>query len=257
MKSVSVILFLILVVIRSAFPQGEIDTQGKILYRNERTFALTLNTNGYSGDFRYAKRFNALKKTLYALEFSYIKSDKEAKVSNSSSQQITGSFVFGKKYDFYTLRGGIGFQKEMFEKHDKGGISIRYFYHFGPVIGFLKPIYYEVTTDSGHTIKVKFESHLLNIQSKAPYYDGLNEISLVPGVYGKFGFTFEFGKNDKKFNAIETGIAVDAFFEAFQIMANNQNQWLFFSFYLNYRFGKVIDVENKNKVTKLDQMLAK
>jgi hypothetical protein len=257
MKSVPVILFLIFAFLGSAFSQGEIDTQSKILYRNERTFALTLNTNGYSGDFRYAKRFNEFKKTLYVVEFAYVKDDKEVKVTSTSAQQISGSYVFGKLNAFYTLRLGIGFQKELFQKQDKGGISIRYFYHFGPVIGFLKPIYYEVQTDSGQTIKVKFEQHLLNIQRKAPFYEGLDELSVVPGVYGKFGFSFEFGKNDKVFNAIETGITADAFIQRIHIMANNNSHWLLFSFYLTYRFGKVLDVEYKHKVNKLDQMLAK
>ena len=39
--------------------QGEIDEQRKILLRDERTFGLSLNSNGIGGDFKYAKRINA------------------------------------------------------------------------------------------------------------------------------------------------------------------------------------------------------
>lgn len=256
MKTIITILFLILLTLESAFSQGEIDTQSKILYRNERTYALTLNSNGYSADFRFAKRLNAFKKSLYTLEFSYIKHEKEAKAP-ISTQQLGNGFVFGKLNSFWALRGGIGFQKELFQKQDKGGISIRYFYHVGPVIGFLKPIYYELDADStGHSAIVKFEPHLSNIQRKAPFYDGLSELSVVPGAYGKFGFTFEFGKKDEVFRAIEAGIAIDAYIKVIPIMANNENHWLFFSFYISYRFGKVIDVQFNNKVTKLDEILS-
>jgi hypothetical protein len=256
MKSVSVIIFLILLCLKSAFPQGEIDNQSKILYRNERTLALTLNSNGYSADFRYARRRNAFKKSLYAIEFSYVKHEKEAKITLFSSQQLGNSFVYGKLNSFWTLRIGLGMQKEIFQKQDKGGISIRYFYHFGPVIGFLKPIYYELEPDSsGHSPVVKFEAHLTTIERKAPFYTGLNELSVVPGVYTKLGFTFEFSKNDAVFSAIETGIGIDAFARVIPIMANDQNHWLFLSFFLTYRFGKVIDVRLNHGVTKLDEML--
>jgi hypothetical protein len=257
MRTISVILFLVLSSLKSAFPQGEIDTQSKILYRNERTFAAIVSSNGYGADFRFAKRLDAFRKSLYVLEFSYIKHEKEAKITLLSSQTLGNSFVFGKLNAFYALRGGIGFQKEIFGKQDKGGISVRYFYHFGPVIGFLKPIYYELEPDStGHVESVKFESHLTNIQRKAPFYVGLNELSIVPGIYGKFGFTFEFSRNDEVFKAIETGIALDAYYKVVPIMANNENHWLFFSFYLSYRFGKVIDSQFNNKETKLDKMLS-
>lgn len=257
MKTISVILFFVLMSLKSAYPQGEIDTQNKILYRNERTYGLTLNSNGYGIDFRYAKRLDGFKKSLYAIELSYVKHEKEAKITLLSTQGLGNSFVFGKLNAFYTLRGGIGFQKELFQKQDKGGISIRYFYHIGPVIGFLKPIYYEVATDtSGNIVTMKFESHLTNIQRKAPFYEGLKELSLIPGAYGKLGFTFEFSKNDEVFSAIETGMALDAFIKVIPIMANNENHWLFFSFFLSYRFGKVIDSQFKNKSTKLDKVLS-
>jgi hypothetical protein len=256
MKTISAILFFILLNLMSAFSQGEIDTQSKLLYRNERTLALTINTNGYGGDFRYAKRLDAFRKSLYVLEFSYIKHEKEAKITLLTSQQIGNSFVFGKLIAFYALRGGIGFQKELYQKQDKGGISIRYFYHVGPVIGIKKPIYYEVETDSGRVVTMKFESHITTIDRKAPFYKGLDELSLVPGAYGKFGFTFEFSKNDQVFSAIETGMAMDAFIKEIRIMDNNENHWLFFSFFLTYRFGKVIDSQFNNKTNKLDEMLS-
>jgi hypothetical protein len=148
---------------------------------------------------------NYAKKTLYEIDLAKIKHEKELKITFSSSQQIGSSFVYGKLNTLFTLRGGIGMQKEIFRKEDKGGISIRYFYTFGPSIGLQKPVYYEIivpSTDSTspyqyETKTVRFETHIIDqIQRRAPFYVGLDELTLVPGVYGKFGFTFEFGKSD-------------------------------------------------------------
>jgi hypothetical protein len=257
MKTVTAIIFFIFYGLGSVFCQGEIDDQDKIFYRNERTFAGTLNTNGIGLGFRYAKRLDGFRKSTYELEFSYVKDDQETKISLNSSQTLGTSFVPGKVNAFYTLHLGIGYQKELFQKRDRGGISIRYFYNFGPTIGFLKPIYYLVYDSTGHAVPMKFELDAINnIQGKAPYYKGLGEIFIIPGAYGKFGFTFEFSKADQVFSAIETGIELNLFVKKIPIMANDNNKFSFFTFFLSYRFGKVIDAKFKSKTNKLDEIVA-
>jgi hypothetical protein len=260
MRSVTAILFLAWLIHNYAFSQGEINEEEKIFYRNEKTYGFTLNSDGLSAGFRYAKRIDAFRKTLYEAEFAQIKHQKEIKISFSSTQQIGGSFVYGKLNSLTTLRTGLGFQKELFRKEDKGGISIRYFYTFGLSTGFQKPVYYEVDTDSdplSPAERIKFETHLgYEIERKAPFYVGLNELKVVPGIYGKFGFTFEFSKSDVIFNAIETGIIMDAFMRKIPIMANELNHRFYPAFFVSYRFGKVIDSQFKAKPGKIDKVLA-
>ncbi len=264
MKRLVTAIFLFAINVSVIFAQGEIDEQDKVFYRNERTFAATLASNGYAGNYRYAKRIDAFKKTTYELGFAYIKHEKEYKISYSSSPQFGGSFVFGKTNSLFALRAGIGLQKELFRKEDKGGISIRYFYNFGPSIGFEKPVYYDVivseTDSEGNYIQVrktmKYEPHVVAIERKAPFYEGLGETKIVPGIYGKFGFTFEFSKKDESFNAIETGIIFDAYLRKINIMANDHNHWFFPAVYISYRFGKVIDAQFINRTNKVDDILA-
>jgi len=257
-KRVPVFLFIITCCLELTHSQGEIDDQEKVFYRNERTFAAIINTDGYGGGFRYAKRLDGYRKSTYELELSYVKDEEETKISLYSSQQLGSSFVPGKVNAFFTLRGGIGFQKEMFQKRDKGGISIRYFYNFGPVLGILKPIYYEVIDSSGNPVAIKFELDAINnIQGRAPFYKGLDEISLVPGAYGKFGLTFEFSRYDKTFSAIETGVALNIFTKKVPIMADNDNKFAYFTFFLSYRFGKIIDSQFNNKLNKVDEIISK
>jgi hypothetical protein len=262
MKTIIAISVLFFSGISYVLAQGEIDDQEKIFYRNERTFAGTISTNGFGGGFRYAKRLDGRKKTIYEIDLHYIKHEKEYRITFSSTQQFGSSFVYGKQHSFFSLQGGIGLQKEIFRKEDKGSISIRYFYSFGLSVGFEKPIYYDVTvvdtnTGVGSQERIKFEpeAHILEVEKKAPFYVGFDEIKIIPGAYGKFGLTFEFGKSDQVFNAIETGIALNAYIRKIQIMANEHNHWLYPAFFLSYRFGKVIDAQFINKPSKVDEIL--
>jgi len=246
MRSVTAILLLSFIIILPVFSQGEIDEEVRIYsFRNEITYAVHLNSNGFGAGFRYAKRQNASKKSLYETDFNFIKHAKEIKIHIPYVQQNGNGYVYGKLINFGTLHLGIGSQKEIFWKEDKGGISIRYFYSFGPSFGFQKPIYYEVLDqDSGNILRKKFEEHT-TFDRKAPFYYGLNEISLVPGIYAKFGFTFEFGKSKNVFNAIETGVLTDAYIKKVNIMANKYNSWIYPAFFISYRFGKIVDAKAK------------
>lgn len=246
-----------------SYAQGEIDDQQKIFYRNERTFAALLNSTGLGGNFRYAKRITAFKKTLYEIDFVNIKHPKEEKISTSATTLAGRSFVYGKLIHFYNLRAGLGLQKELFQKFDRGGISIRYFYNFGPTLGIKKPIYYNiyVIAADGRIVDEKTEKFDITqhidprIMSKASYFNGIDEITFTPGIYVKAGFTFEFGKYDEIIHALEAGMILDAFIQEIHIMAIENNKQVFFSLFVSYRFGKIIDSRFKGRKTKVDEII--
>lgn len=245
------------------FAQGEIDEQDKIFYRNERTFAAFLTSTGIGGNFRYARRITAFKKTLYEIDLVNIKHPKEVKISTSTTTLTSRSFVYGKLNNFYNLRAGIGLQKEIFQKFDKGGISIRYFYNAGPTLGIKKPVYYYIyeINAKGEIIGQKIEKFDIiqhvdpRLMSKASFFNGINEVTFTPGLYCKGGFTFEFGRYDEILHAIEAGVIVDAFLAKIPIMAIENNKQVFFSLFLSYRFGKVMDSRFKNRKTAIDEII--
>ncbi|QQS50257.1 MAG: hypothetical protein IPM71_11750 [Bacteroidota bacterium] len=243
-----------------AFAQGELDDQDKIFYRNEKTYAFLLNSNGIGGNYRYAKRIDAFRKTLYEIEFNYLKHPKEAKISTYNNRNI----VYGKLNAVYTLKGAIGFQNEMFQKRDQGGISIRFFYNFGPSLAILKPIYYEYIINDEVVYDV-FQLHTSpNIIGKAPFVYGIENLKVQPGIFGKIGYTFEYSKLDDVFHALELGLAFDAYIGKVPIMETESNKLLFvlpddqfyLTLFISYRFGKVISTPYEQKKTKIDQMLA-
>jgi hypothetical protein len=230
-----------------SYGQVELDLQQKAFYRNERTFGILLNTDGYGLSYREGKRIDFRNKRLYEIDLGILKHPREIKLQNPSFP--TGSsFIFGKLNSVFFLRGGMGRQHELFTKEDLGGVAIRYFYSVGPDIIFYKPIYYKVlyllTSTSYEIREEKFHESIhsvYDIYSKAPFTKGLKETSVVPGIYGKAGFNFEYSREDKVIHAIELGSTLSIFPKKIPIMAANDNKAIFFSLFISYRMGLIID----------------
>ncbi|UCG26711.1 MAG: hypothetical protein JSV24_06935 [Bacteroidales bacterium] len=258
MKKIILISVGLWIILPVCFGQGEIDEQQRIFYRNEHTLGIFLNSTGWGVGYRYGKRINYLNKRLYEIDFNNIKHPKEYKTTNPYFPNTKG-FIYGKENLFVNLRAGYGFQHEMFRKIDRGGISIRRFYSFGPSLGFYKPIYYELLVQVGgntYTIEVeKFDENIhqaTDIYSRASFFKGFDEIKFVPGVYGKAGVNFEYSKYDRLIHAIEIGLTFDAYLRKVPIMATEDNRQFFFSLFISYRFGKVVDPKIKDRDNEIE-----
>lgn len=248
MKKLLTLLLFGLFFITGIFAQGEIDQQQKIFFRNERSFAVLLNSDGAGLSYRDAKRIDYLNKRFFEVEAGTLKHPKEYKQSSYYSQ--AGSFVFGKLNSPFYLRGSFGRQHELFKKADLGGVAIRYFYSGGPVVSLYKPIYYKIlhplslSLDLWEIREEKFDITIhqpYDIYSKASFTKGLGEIKAMPGVFAKGGFNFEYSKEDKLIHAIEVGAQINAFLKEIPIMATSDNKSIFFSLFVSYRFGIVVD----------------
>ena len=75
----------------------------------------------------------------------------------------------------------------------------------------------------------------------------------MPGIYAKSGFNFEYSKEDKVIHAIEIGATLSAYLKEIPIMASSDNQFIFFSLFVSYRFGIVVNPldPESNKVSNL------
>ncbi|MBT3210140.1 MAG: hypothetical protein HN704_07325 [Bacteroidetes bacterium] len=248
----NLLIFIFFTILNFSFAQGEINKEQKYGYRNINSYGLYINSNGFGVGYQFEKRINRLNQYLFECDINWLKHPKETQSSNplfSNPKQ----FVFGKLNTFYNVRLGIGKQKEVFSKFDKGGISIKYFYTAGISLGLLKPVYYEILEPIPgeyfrYTVRTdKFniaENHTIyDIYSKSSFLKGFDELSLYPGFYAKFGTSFEYSDNNKFSQAIEAGIAIDAFFDRIEIMAIENNNRIFVSLFLSYRFGKVVKKE--------------
>lgn len=230
-----------------AFSQGELDEQRKIFYRNERSLAILLNSNGIGVNGRYSKRIDAFKKTVYDIEIVSLKHPKEYRKLSQFNPSSRG-YVLGKLNNVFVIRPGIGQQKEVFQKFDIGGISIRRFYTAGPSLALLKPVYYEVTQPGTQQINIeKFDIDKAdNILGKASFFKGFSEIKPRPGAFLKGGISFEFSRFDQVIHAIEGGAIAEGYFTKLPIMATKQNYQFFLTLFVSYRFGRVVDTFNPN-----------
>jgi len=244
----------------AVYAQGEIDLQSRVFYRNEWSVAAMLNSNGFGANYRFGKRINADNKQLFEIDFAYIKDPKEQKsyvnILNSGAR-----YVEGKKNLAFDFRLGYGKQHEMYRKHDVGGIAIRRFYNFGPAVVLLKPIYYDIgVSDPGSPFLIqlpaeKYDSNWAAnnkyVISRASFFKGFDGINAVPGAFAKFGFNFEFGREDRIIHALEAGLIAEGFLKKVEIMDFTnphvsqskvaQNQQFFLTLFLSYRFGRIVD----------------
>ncbi|MBN2611692.1 MAG: hypothetical protein JXB00_09060 [Bacteroidales bacterium] len=267
MKRIAILTGLIFIIC-DIFAQGELLEEDNIFYKNERTFAVVLGSNGLGLNYRYGKRLTALRKVIYEIDFASIRHPKEIQLSSSVYLLSSRSFVFGKLNQFYSLRAGIGLHDELFPKIDKGGISIRRYYAFGPSIGIAKPIYYnfeiigydingEPYIESTVVDKFQNSQHIQSsiISGKASFFKGFDETSLIPGLYTKLGVMFEFGKYNQTIHAIDAGILLDGFIKKIEIMDDGKDQYFFLTLFASYRFGRVIDAKYKMKRSKIDEIV--
>ena len=251
MKRIYLILLILFFSSEITFSQGELQ-DGRMYNRDERTFAIQTSSIGSGINFQVGKRIDGFNKRLFFTEFSTIKHSKEIKTQNPYLVDGNKRFVFGKINSVFDFRFGYGKQKEAFGKHDKGGISIRYFYSGGVSVALSKPVYYNVIDSIYYdlnydkiyiaTSKHKFSTtvhQVSDIESRAPFFDGFNETKLTPGLFAKFGLSIEYSNTDEIINAIEAGVIVEAFPKKLEIMASDVNDQFFVSLFLAYRFGKV------------------
>jgi len=247
----------------AVYAQGEIDFQPRVFYRNEWSIAAMLNSNGFGANYRYGKRLDAANKRLFEVDFAYMKDPKEQKsyalISYYGSSP--SRYVHGKKNLAFDFRFGYGKQHEIYRKHDLGGIAIRYFYNFGPSVVLLKPIYYDVARPLIEGYEKlpepeKFDPERetkdnIRIISRASFFKGFDEIRPLPGAFIKFGFNFDFGKQDRIVHALETGIIAEGFIKKVEIMDFTyrgaepkdvaKNQQFFLTLFVSYRFGRIVD----------------
>ena len=231
----------------NVFGQGEIQKHQTFNF-NESTFAIFLNSNGYGINYSYGKRLDGFRRATFSIDLTEIKHPKEIRTSNPYLDNPK-KFIFGKMNNFYTLKVSFGFHKIVFDKFDKGGIGIGYHLQIGPNIGILKPIYYQVlypTSIPGiytlQTERFNYSIHRVNdIYGKASYFEGINKTQLRLGGFARFTVDFDFGESDFIINRLECGAQLDGFLQEMEIMATEKNSRLFFSIFVAYRFGKIIN----------------
>lgn len=226
------ILCILGIFLNSAFAQGDISDNQRVLFRNELSMFGRLNSNGYGLGCTYGRYSTARNQILYNFHLFTVKHPKEFKKDDGY-----GYYVYGKLNHAYAALLSIGKQHEMFEKLDINSVAISRFWNAGVSLGIQKPIYYYTDINDFSKIE-KFNTSSASKFGKAPFKYGFDEITTVPGLFAELGVQFDYSDNGSFIQAFMIGVQLQAYYKPLEIMYGTQNEQFITTFFLAYKLGK-------------------
>ncbi|MDR0437702.1 MAG: hypothetical protein LBH22_05300 [Bacteroidales bacterium] len=237
----------------SAFSQVEViedlipDTELKLY--NQHSFFGQIHGNGFGFGYRYGKIRSIYKYNFQEFEFLQLRHPKAIRSPGWNWVGSPRRYIEGGLNQLYAFRYGLGTQRTLNEKPYWGGIQVDYTVSVGAVLGLAIPqylsIWFEDSNENGHFINTRVErydpvEHPDNqfINGMGPMFKGLFNLRPYPGVYGRFGFNFDFGNYQERVSALEVGAMIDVFPIPVPMMAHNNKNFFFVNFYIAYHFGR-------------------
>jgi hypothetical protein len=239
-------LFFIQFIGYETFSQSPTNLDKTVLYRKEKAFYFDLHNEGWGIGYRKGNHLTYFKTRFWEAEIVGMSHPKEAKTENPYFGD-SKTYVYGQMHSLYIIRSGIGFKKMLNDKPYWGGIQLSYVYTGGFSLGLARPKYLYIIYDNPqnpYQYSLSLEQYdpdrhyLENIYGGGPLFKGFDKLKPYPGLYGKFGFNFEFGEYDEKIRAIEVGGTFDYYFKGIPMMAKNKYPNYFLTLYINIQFGK-------------------
>lgn len=231
--------------------------------KKEVSGGLRLNTDGWSifldrGNVKSTDRTTDYYYSLnfWQIELSEKKHPMEIKRSNTIGSQVEAAkpFIYGKTSNFYSLKFGYGKRKliagkpELNEEVEQGHVSIHWVYLGGISIGLEKPYFVDAYVNENGALVQKTINYTDTTQEaflsqqfivgSAGLGKGLGQTKIVPGIHGKTGLHFDFATSKKTKLAIETGVSVEIYGRAIEMMANQDARPYFVNAYVSFQFGK-------------------
>ena len=233
------ILFLFLICLPlSGFSQEEDTLENQTTYHREMSGMLFIHTHGYGINYRTAKHISVDKKRFFESDFCSMRHAKNYVIASSQISE-TRRYTYGELNSVGLLRVGYGKQKLLAGKTLKNNLEIRFLYVGGVSLAFLKPMYYELDLPNDSLAYDKFNASTKDyIAGGAGYGKGFNEISVMPGIYGKLAIGFDYASKYNHIRALETGLVFDIYYKDVPILAETKNYPYFLSFYVGIRYGK-------------------
>ena len=213
-----------------------------LIYTNQVSGGAQLSTTGWGVQFNSGKYDGFYKIKTKGFEFVKIKHPKEFKLPNNGRDN-SRRFAYGKLNSFQSLRLLRGAKQIVSDKIRHGAVAIVYKWGVGPNVGFVKPIYVEVSKLTGTSVAVERydpEIHDFNvINGRANFLRGLDEMKLAFGAVAKIAATFEYSGDNEGVQQLEVGVVLDAFLNKVPIMIEEANNQRFFpSIFISYSVGK-------------------
>ncbi|HNU87610.1 MAG TPA: hypothetical protein PKJ94_04950 [Ferruginibacter sp.] len=217
------------------------EEEGVIAYKKHFLFGAKLITDGYGIFFEKGYAKSVRRATLYQVEISERKHQKEVKQNNPLAS--TAPLIYGKLNYFYPVKLGVQLQYLLGNKSNKNGVAITGNIGGGIALGLLRA--YEVEVDkAGQRTFVRYDSPDSLLFVNGPYYGGptlgkgWNHMKLTPGVYIKPALRFDYGRYNDLVSALEVGVTGEFYAKKVPQMLYNKQKQFFFTAFVSLEFGK-------------------
>lgn len=219
-----------------------------IVYKRELTFDASVHTNGFFFGFNKGKikNYHTTNYLHFDLGFLYHPNETRSSRNNNSGFKSFNAYKFGKQNQLINLRIGRGIIYTLTEKARTKGIAIGLRLEGGFNLGLLKPYYlklYEEHDGRPFVVEKKYseadDSFLdpNSILGSASFFKGFDELSIVPGAFGRIAVRFDLGAYEKMAECLEAGIQFDLYSKRPSIMVNDLNPQTFINFFINLQLG--------------------
>jgi len=216
-----------------------------IVYKYADNWGATLHSSGIGVNYRKGRHTSGYSYLMSDFSLLTMRHPKEVRTVNPFSDNNSG-FIYGKLNSFMMLHTGIGIQKTINAKGDKGGIEVGHGFYAGVSWGIIKPVYLTIFYKNDQDgIRERIERYNPdkhypdNISGRASFFRGFKQARLDPGLYASYLLNFEFGKSQERLRMIETGVSVDLFAKPVPMMAFNTNTNYFLTFFVRILYGKL------------------
>ena len=215
-----------------------------VLMTDAARFHVILHSQGAGFGFQRGTFKGAFLERGWQGELVFVRHPKEEKTRNPVYEESL-PYVYGKVNAHHALRLERYTTKVLTEKFRQQGVTVARTRQFGAVLGLAKPVFLEIGYPDIPYTSVAVESydpqvHFSDrIYGRAPWVNGLESLSLNPGIGWGEGMSFEFHDERSKTRTLEVGLRLDAYLKRAEIMAEEfvMPRRLHFTFCLRYGWG--------------------
>jgi hypothetical protein len=150
------------------------------------------------------------------------------------------TFIAGKQNYLFAVRPQYGREIVLFRKAPDEGVQINALAAIGPTLGLVKPYYilYGYSTTDVRSERYDPGRHQLNdIIGTGGMFEGFDELSIVPGINLKAGFSFELSGFRNSVTGFEVGFLLEKYTSRIILIPEAANRSFYTSGYLNLFFG--------------------
>jgi len=220
-----------------------------IIYKTEWSVDLSLHTNGFYVGYNKGKIKNYHTTSYLHLDLGLLYHPLETRSSrsNSSGFKSFNAYKYGKQNQLINFRIGRGIIKTLSEKARTKGIAVGLRLEGGVTLGILKPYYLKLNEKDVDGVYIKERSYFEGDQNfldpslilgSGNFFRGIDEISIIPGAFGRIALRGDPGAFEKMLFCFEAGVQIDLYSRRPAIMILEQNPYSFINLYLNLQFGR-------------------